>query len=76
MPKTWIEAALNGPWSRKRQPGIPDTVDAIVADGVACAAAGANVFVAGTYLYRAPDFPQALRALRAAACPEQAASPR
>lgn len=42
----------------------------------ACAAAGANVFVAGTYLYRAPDFTQALRALRSAACPEQIASPR
>ena len=37
MPHTWIEAALNGPWSRKRQPGIPDTVDAIVTDGIACA---------------------------------------
>jgi 3-keto-5-aminohexanoate cleavage enzyme len=43
MPPTWIEAALNGPWSRKRQPGIPDTVDAIVADGIACAAAGACI---------------------------------
>ncbi len=41
-----------------------------------CAAAGANVFVAGTYLFRAPDFPQALRALRAAASPAQAAAPR
>jgi uncharacterized protein (DUF849 family) len=43
MPHTWIEAALNGPWSRKRQPGIPDTVAAIVADGIACAEAGACI---------------------------------
>ena len=33
----------------------------------ACAAAGANVFVAGTYLYRAPDFATALNHLREAA---------
>ena len=43
MRKVWIEAALNGPWSRKRQPGIPDTVEAIVAEGIACAAAGACI---------------------------------
>ena len=43
MQRTWIEAALNGPWSRNRQPGIPDTVDAIVAEGIACAAAGACI---------------------------------
>ena len=43
MRKVLIEAALNGPWSRRRQPGIPDTVDAIVSEGIACAAAGACV---------------------------------
>jgi 3-keto-5-aminohexanoate cleavage enzyme len=43
MHKVWIEAAVNGPWSRNRQPGIPDTVDAIIADGLACAAAGACI---------------------------------
>jgi 3-keto-5-aminohexanoate cleavage enzyme len=43
MHKVWIEAALNGPWSRVRQPGIPDTVEAIVAEGIACAAAGACI---------------------------------
>ena len=43
MRKVWIEAALNGPWSRKFQPGIPDTVEAIVAEGVACARAGATI---------------------------------
>lgn len=42
----------------------------------ACAAAGANVFVAGTYLYRAADLPQAMRSLRAGARREQAAAPR
>jgi ribulose-phosphate 3-epimerase len=41
----------------------------------ACAEAGANVFVAGTYLFRAPDLRGALRALRdraAAATPHAA----
>lgn len=43
MHKVWIEAALNGPWSRKFQPGIPDTIEAIVSEGVACARAGATI---------------------------------
>ena len=43
MPKVWIEAALNGPWSRKFQPGIPDTVEAIISEGIACASAGATI---------------------------------
>jgi 3-keto-5-aminohexanoate cleavage enzyme len=43
MSKIWIEAALNGPWGRDRQPGIPLTVDEIVADGLAAAAAGAAI---------------------------------
>ena len=49
MPQTWIEAALNGPWSRKRQPGIPDTVEAIVAEGIACAKAGACIIHVHAY---------------------------
>jgi uncharacterized protein (DUF849 family) len=49
MPPTWIEAALNGPWSRKRQPGIPDTIEAIVADGIACANAGACIIHVHAY---------------------------
>jgi uncharacterized protein (DUF849 family) len=39
----WLEAALNGPWTRAIQPGIPVTVDEIVADGIACADAGAAI---------------------------------
>ncbi|MGD9528969.1 3-keto-5-aminohexanoate cleavage protein [Pseudonocardia sp.] len=39
----WLEAAVNGPWSRARQPGIPISVDEIVADGIACARAGAAI---------------------------------
>jgi 3-keto-5-aminohexanoate cleavage enzyme len=39
----WLEAAVNGPWSRDRQPGIPIAVDEIVADGIACAQAGAAI---------------------------------
>ena len=45
----WIEAALNGPWTRARQPGIPDTVAAIVAQGVACANAGACIIHTHAY---------------------------
>jgi uncharacterized protein (DUF849 family) len=43
MPRVWLEAALNGPWGRDRQPDIPVTVDEIIADGIACAAAGAAI---------------------------------
>jgi 3-keto-5-aminohexanoate cleavage enzyme len=41
--KTWLEVSLNGPWGRRRQPGIPVTVDEIVEQGVACVQAGAAV---------------------------------
>lgn len=43
QPKTWVEVALNGPWGRGIQPGIPVAVDEIVADGIACAEAGAAI---------------------------------
>lgn len=43
MRKVWIEAALTGAWSRGLQPGIPDTVEAIIAEGVACARAGTAI---------------------------------
>ena len=49
MHKVWIEAALNGAWSRRFQPGIPDTVETIVAEGVACARAGATIIHAHAY---------------------------
>jgi len=42
MRKVWIEVALNGAWGRALQPGIPDTIDAIISEGVACAKAGAH----------------------------------
>ena len=43
MPKVWIEAALNGAWTRERQRAIPISVDEIVADGIAAAKAGAAI---------------------------------
>ena len=49
MNKVWIEAALNGPWGRKRQPGIPVTVDEIVTDGLASANAGAAIIHVHAY---------------------------
>jgi uncharacterized protein (DUF849 family) len=39
----WLEAALNGPWGRGLQPGIPLTVSELVAEGIACARAGAAI---------------------------------
>jgi uncharacterized protein (DUF849 family) len=50
MAKVWIEVALNGAWSHRLQPRIPDTVEAIVADGIACARAGAAIV--HTHAYR------------------------
>lgn len=40
--KTWLEVAVNGPWSRERQPLIPIAVAEIVEQGIACARAGAT----------------------------------
>jgi uncharacterized protein (DUF849 family) len=39
----WLEVALNGPWSRDRQPGIPILADEIVAEAIACAQEGAAI---------------------------------
>jgi 3-keto-5-aminohexanoate cleavage enzyme len=41
--KTWLEVALNGPWGRKAQPGIPVSVAEIVAQGIECAREGAAI---------------------------------
>jgi 3-keto-5-aminohexanoate cleavage enzyme len=42
-PAVWLEAAVNGPWSRERQPQIPVTEDDIVAQAIACAHEGAAI---------------------------------
>jgi len=47
--KTWLEVSLNGPWSRDRQPGIPISVRDIVAEGIACARAGAAILHVHAY---------------------------
>lgn len=39
----WIEAAINGPWGRERQPSIPISIPEIVADGIAAVEAGAAI---------------------------------
>jgi uncharacterized protein (DUF849 family) len=39
----WLEVALNGPWARERQPLIPTTEEEVIADGIACARAGAAI---------------------------------
>jgi 3-keto-5-aminohexanoate cleavage enzyme len=43
MAEIWLEAAINGPWGRGRQPGIPVTTGEIIADGIAAAKAGAAI---------------------------------
>jgi uncharacterized protein (DUF849 family) len=47
--KVWLEAALNGPWTKKNQPRIPVTVAEVVADGIAVARAGASVIHVHAY---------------------------
>lgn len=39
----WLEVALNGAWTRGRQPGMPVTRAQIVEEAVACAEAGAAI---------------------------------
>lgn len=41
--KVWIEVALNGAWTRGRQPCIPTTPKEIVDEGLACASEGASI---------------------------------
>jgi uncharacterized protein (DUF849 family) len=41
--KTWLEVALNGPWSRAHRAHIPVTVKEIVEQGIACVKAGAAI---------------------------------
>jgi 3-keto-5-aminohexanoate cleavage enzyme len=45
----WLEVALNGPWTRTTQPGIPIAVREIVAQGIACAREGAAVIHVHAY---------------------------
>ncbi len=40
---TWLEVAINGPWSRTRQPHMPVLADEIVEAALACAAEGASI---------------------------------
>ena len=41
--RPWVEVALNGPWGPALQPSAPIRVDAIVAEGIAAAKAGAAI---------------------------------
>lgn len=43
MAPIWLEAALNGPWGRSEQPGVPLTVEECIEAGVACVNAGAAI---------------------------------
>ena len=41
--KTWLEVALNGPWTQEKQAGIPIKVADIVQQGIDCVNAGAAI---------------------------------
>jgi 3-keto-5-aminohexanoate cleavage enzyme len=47
--KTWLEVALNGGWTRRRQPLIPIAPADIIAEGVAAARAGAAIIHVHAY---------------------------
>jgi uncharacterized protein (DUF849 family) len=49
MSKVFLEAALNGPWGRERQPNIPLEVEAIVREGVIAAKSGAAIIHVHAY---------------------------
>lgn len=42
-PPTWLEVAVNGPWSRAHQPLMPLSADEIVDAALACADEGASI---------------------------------
>jgi 3-keto-5-aminohexanoate cleavage enzyme len=46
---TWLEVALNGAWTRERQPRIPVSVKEIVEEGIACVEEGAAIVHAHAY---------------------------
>lgn len=46
---TCLEVALNGPWSRRLQPGMPIATDDLIAEGIACARLGAAVIHVHVY---------------------------
>lgn len=41
--EVWLEVAINGPWSRDLQPLAPRSDETIIAEGIACARAGASI---------------------------------
>lgn len=47
--RVWIEVALNGGAGRRAQPLIPITADEIIAEGIACANAGAAILHVHAY---------------------------
>lgn len=46
---TWVEVALNGAWGRERQPRAPYAEAEIIAEGIACARAGAAIIHVHAY---------------------------
>lgn len=41
--KVWLEVALNGPWTKKRQPNIPMHPDEIIKEAIECVNLGASI---------------------------------
>ena len=70
MHKVWIEVALNGAWNRRLQPLLPDTVETIVAEGIACARASASIihthaFEDGTHTFDWQVYARIIEGIRA-----------
>lgn len=49
MTAIWLEAAINGPWSRSRQQLMPVSAAECIADGLACAREGAAIIHVHAY---------------------------
>lgn len=41
--KVWLEVALNGPWTKQRQPNIPTHPDDIIDEAIKCVKQGASI---------------------------------
>ena len=70
--RVWLEVALNGGWTQRRQPLLPVTRDKLIEEAVACVEAGASVVhlhaydeVAGRQNDDAQTYAHVIRAIKA-----------
>ena len=53
--RVWLEVALNGGWTRKRQPLIPVSRDELTEEAIRCVNAGAAVIHLHAYVEQHPQ---------------------